>query len=205
MKLYTFDTAPNARRLRLFMDYKGIELETEQVDLRTRQQHREPYASINPLRTIPALLLDDGSLLTEVIAQVDYLESLYPEKPLLGRDALERAKILNWDHYLHLSGFSAVTNIFRNTSRAFTGHAQTGSLELEQIPALAERGKLQLEDFWPRLETRLAQSEWVAGDNFSFADIDLYCVVEFAAWAKAGIPEDADRLQAWHQRARDSM
>ena len=63
MKLYTFDTAPNARRLGLFMDYKGIELETEQVDLRTRQQHREPYASINPLRTIPALLLDDGSRL----------------------------------------------------------------------------------------------------------------------------------------------
>ncbi|MCY4426307.1 MAG: glutathione S-transferase family protein [Halieaceae bacterium] len=205
MKLYTYAAAPNARRLHLFMDYKGIELETEEVDLRSRQQHCEPYASINPLRTIPALLLDDASLLTEVIAQVDYLESLYPEKPLLGRDALERAMILNWDHYLHLSGLVTVANIFRNTSSAFAGRAQTGSLELEQIPALAERGKLQLEDFWPRLETRLAQSEWVAGDNFSFADIDLCCVVEFAAWVEAGIPEDAGRLQAWHQRALDSM
>ena len=126
-----------------------------------------------------------------------------------GRGCCPSHKTSLWlpleDCYLHLSGFSAVANIFRNTSRAFTGHAQTGSLELEQIPALAERGKLQLEDLWPRLETRLAQSEWVAGDNFSFADIDLYCMVEFAAWAKAGIPEDAGRLQAWHQRARDSM
>ena len=68
MKLYTFPAAPNARRLHLFMDYKGIQLDTEEVDMGSLQQHEEPYASMNPLRTVPSLQLDDGTLITEVVA-----------------------------------------------------------------------------------------------------------------------------------------
>ena len=44
MKLYTFDLAPNARRLQLFLNYKGIELETQQIDLGSLEQHGEEYA-----------------------------------------------------------------------------------------------------------------------------------------------------------------
>ena len=60
MKLYTYDPAPNPRRLGLFLKYKGIELDTEQVDLGALEQLGEAYGEINPLRTVPALKLDSG-------------------------------------------------------------------------------------------------------------------------------------------------
>lgn len=202
MKLYTFDVAPNARRLQLFLNYKGIELDTQQIDIGPAQeQHGEEYAAINPLRTVPALQLDDGTVITEVIAQAAYLEALYPEKPLMGSSDLEKAMVLNWDHLLLISGFAGIRDMFRNKAKGFAGRASTGSLSLVQIPELIERGGLVLDDFWPRIETRLCESSWVAGDNFTFADIDLYCLVEFAGWVKRGIPEECPTLKAWHERA----
>jgi glutathione S-transferase len=205
MKLYTFDLAPNARRLQLFLNYKGIEIETQQIDLGTLEQHGEEYAAINPLRTIPALQLDDGTLLTEVIAQVTYLESQYPDKPLMGSTGQEKALVLNWDHLLLISGFMAVANMFRNTVKAFADRASTGELKLAQIPELAGRGKLQLDDFWPRIDKRLGESQWLASDNFTYADIDLFCLVEFCSWVKEGIPENCANVKAWHARASDLL
>ena len=201
MKLYTFDLAPNARRLQLFLNYKGIDLETQQIDLGSLEQHGEEYAAFNPLRTIPALELDDGTLLTEVIAQVSYLESQYPDKPLLGSTDTERALVLNWDHLLMISGFAAIRDMFRNSVKGFKDRASTGALPLSQIPDLAARGKLQLHDFWPMVDTRLGMSHWLASDNFTYADIDLYCMVEFSSWVKEGIPDDCTNLKAWHERA----
>jgi glutathione S-transferase len=201
MKLYIFEAAPNARRVRLVMNYKGIDLDTEIVDMANQAQHEEPYASMNPLRTVPSLVLDDGTLITEVVAMVDYLESSYPEKPLFGTTAQERAMVINYNHWLSSAVFMPVGNMFRNKSKGFVGRAATGSLKVDQIPALAERGALQLTDFWPRIEKRLSESEWVAGDFFSFADIDLFVSIEFCAWVKQGIPEDAPHLKAWHDRA----
>lgn len=201
MKLYTCDPAPNARRLQLFLNYKGIELETQQIDLGNLQQHEPEYVAINPLRTVPALELDDGTLLTEVIAEVSYLESQYPDKPLMGTTDLEKALVLNWDHLIYLTGFSAIADMLRNRSKGFAGRAMTGALKLEQIPELVERGKLRLDAFWPMVEERLGQSTWIACDNFTYADIDLFCLVEFSAWVKEGIPEDCANLKDWHQRA----
>ncbi len=201
MKLYTFPAAPNARRVHLVMEYKGIELDSEQVDIGSLQQHEEPYASINPLRTVPSLLLDDNTLLTEVVAIVDYLESCFPAKPVFGASTQERAQVINYNHWLSSAAFLPIAYMLRNKSKGFVDRAVTGSLKVEQISALVERGKLQLEDFWPRMEMRLAESEWVAGNFFSFADIDLFVCVEFAGWVKESIPEDAPSVKAWHDRA----
>ena len=201
MKLYTYDLAPNARRLQLFLNYKGIELDTQQIDLGSLEQHGDEYAAINPLRTIPALELDDGTVLTEVIAEVAYLESVYPDKPLMGTTDQEKALVLNWDHLLLISGFSAIRDMFRNTAKGFAGRASTGALSLEQIPDLAERGKLQLDDFWLMANRQLEKNTWLTGDNFTYADIDLFCLVEFSGWVKQGIPEDCASLKDWHARA----
>lgn len=201
MKLYTYDAAPNPRRLAMFLKYKGIELDTQQVDLGAQEQHGEEYGRINPLRTVPALQLDSGEVLTEVIGQCLYLESLYPEKPLLGTTALEKAEVISWDHRLFLTGFMAIADAFRNAHPAFKGRAMPGPLALEQIPELAERGKVRLEHFWPTMDAHLADSTWIIGDQFSFADIDMYCINEFAGWIKEGIPEHCTHLKAWHERA----
>jgi glutathione S-transferase len=201
MKIYTYDAAPNPARLRRFLDYKGIEIESEQVDLGTGEQHGDAYVAINPMRTVPALQLDSGEVLTEVIGQCVYLEALHPEKPLLGTTPLEKAEVISWDHRLFLTGTMAIADAFRNAHPAFKGRAMPGPVMLEQIPELAERGKVRLEHFWPMMDAHLADNHWVIGDQFSFADIDLFGIIEFAGWIKEGVPEYCENLRNWQERA----
>ena len=85
MHLYTFDPAPNPARLKMFMDYKGITLETTQINLGAEEQLGADYRAVVPEATVPALVLSDGAVLSAVIAIAHYLEALYPERPLLGR------------------------------------------------------------------------------------------------------------------------
>ena len=201
MKLFTYDAAPNPQRLNHFLRYKGIEIETVQIDLGTQEQHGEGYSQINPMRTVPALQIDSGEVLTEVIGQCVYLEALYPDRPLLGTTDLEKAQVISWDHRLFLTGFMAIADAFRNAHPAFKGRAMPGPVELEQIPELAERGKVRLAHFWPMLDAHLGENTWVAGENFSFADIDLACICAFAGWIKEGIPDECANLKVWHDRA----
>ncbi|MEE4193177.1 MAG: glutathione S-transferase family protein [Halieaceae bacterium] len=205
MKLYTYDPAPNPMRLKLFLQYKGIELDTQQVDLGKLEQHEDSYGAINPARTVPALVLDDGKLLTEVIGQCVYLEGLHPDKPLLGSTPLETAEVISWDHKIFLQGMAAIADIFRNGHPAFKDRAMPGPLKLPQIPELCERGKIRLEAFWPMIDEQLGKHPWVAGDHFSFADIDLFCLVQFAGWIKESIPEDCSNMQAWYPRAEKEL
>jgi glutathione S-transferase len=75
MLLYTYDGAPNPRRVGLFLGYKGIQLASRQIDLRDGQQFSSEYASVNPRCTVPALQLDDGTVLCDAIAICWYLEA----------------------------------------------------------------------------------------------------------------------------------
>jgi glutathione S-transferase len=205
LKLYTYDPAPNPRRLQLFLDYKGISLNTQQINLMEKEQFSDDFLKLNPSSTVPALELDDGTVLTEVIGMCCYLEELHPASPLMGSSATERALVISWDHIIFNTVFMAIAEAFRNSNPAFSGRALPGPLDVEQIPALAERGKLRLAAAWTSLDQHLGANSWLSGDNFTFADIDLMCAVEFAGWIKSSIPEDCKHLQAWHQRALDAM
>lgn len=201
MKLYTYDPAPNPRRLALFMQHKGIEIETQQIDMMAAEQLGDDYRKINPDCTVPALVLDDGTVLTEVIGICVYLEELHPEKPLLGTTALEKAQVISWDHKLFLGVMMSIASMLRNRGDGFRDRALPGALDVPQIPELAERGALQLQDVIPKLDAHLANSAWVAGENFSFADIDLLVATDFMAWVKQSIPEDCSHLIAWREKA----
>jgi glutathione S-transferase len=205
MKLYTYDPAPNPRRLALFMQYKGIELDTQQVDLGTGEQLQDTYRQINPDCSVPALVLDDHTVLTEVIGICCYLEGLHPEKPLLGTDPLERALVLSWDHRIFANMSAAIAGMLRNRSRAFANRALPGPLDLPQIPELVERGKLQLAHVLPGLDAELASRPWIAGDNFTFADIDLLVAVDFLGWVKQSVPETCTHLLDWYARAKAEL
>ena len=76
MKLYDGGRAPNPRRTRIFLAEKGIKLPMEQVDLGAMAQKSPAYAAINPLKRVPALVLDDGTVITESIAICRYFEAL---------------------------------------------------------------------------------------------------------------------------------
>ena len=201
MKLYAYDQAPNPQRLALFLKLKGIEIETQHIDMMTGEQLTDAYRQINPAGTLPALVLDDGTLLTEVIGMYTYLEDLHPEPPLMGYTPLERAQVISWCHKVYFGLMMGIASVLRNRGKAFRNRALPGPLELPQIPELVDRGLLQIHHILPQLDAHLANSTWLAGDNFSVADIDLLVTIDFLAWVKESVPDSCSHLKAWYERA----
>lgn len=202
MKLFTFDPAPNPRRVNLFLAWKGIELPTVQVSLRELDQFQPEYRALNPRCVVPALQLDDGSVLCDGIAICWYLESLYPQRPLLGTTPLQQAQIMSWDQFIYTDGFLPIADALRNYSAAFKDRAVTGTEPVAQIEALVARGRQRLHVFWDALDRHLAQRQFVVGDSLTFADIDAFVTVEFAAWIKEKIPEERAHLRTWYERVK---
>jgi len=200
MKLYTFPPAPNPKRLDIFIAEKGIEIEIITVDLMAGEHRKASYLSVNPWGTVPALVLDDGTLMTEVIGMLSYLEELYPEVPLLGSDPVSRAQILSWDHRCFFEGFSSVAEVLRNSSEAFVDRALPGPISYAQIPDLIERGRKRIQGFYHVLNEHLKGKPFMVGDTFTVADIAAYVFVNFSSWVKEAVPDESEHLSAWYQK-----
>lgn len=205
MHLYTYDSAPNPLRLGLFIAYKGIALDTTQIDMRENHHRGEAFLRINPLGTLPALQTDEGVLLTEVIGICDYLEAHFPDRPLMGRSALERALVLSWDHRIFVSIFEAFAEVLRNRSPAFANRALPGPIDIEQIPALVDRGRKRFRATLELYDQELATRPFFCGDSLTLADIDMLVAVNVSNWIKESIPEDLAHLQAWIERTRAAL
>lgn len=202
MKFYDCKTAPSPRRARIFIAEKGLAIETVDIDLAGGEQLGEAFRRINPRCTVPVLVLDDGTTLTENQGIAAYLEAAHPAPPLLGRTPRERGLVANWNARVELEGLWAVAECFRNRAKGFKDRALTGPRNVAQIPALAERGLARAEEFLETLNARLEESEFVAGDFYSMADITALCVVDFAAWIKLTVPPAYTDLAAWHARMK---
>lgn len=198
MKFYDCKTAPSPRRVRIFMAEKGIEVDTVQVDLTIGEQFGDEYRAINPDCVVPALQLDDGTCLSEVLAICDYLESLHPETPLLGSSDLERATILMWNGKAEQQGLWPTANAFRNATKGLADRAIPGPVPYPQIPALAQRGRDEVRQFYYKLDQQLAANEFIAGERFSIADITALTTTDFATRLKITIPEDAVHTRRWY-------
>lgn len=197
MKLYTFAPAPNPRRVHMFLAEKGIEIEEVEVAIRDGANLAAAYTTVNPLRTVPVLELDDGQKITESVAICRYFEALQPEPALFGTTPLEKAMIENWHRRVELEGMQAVAEALRNTSPRFEDRAIAGPRNFAQIPALAERGFARLGFWFEDLDTRLKDSPFVAGETFSMADISAYITVNFARMVKTQPDESLQHLGRW--------
>ena len=199
MKLYDFKGAPNPRRVRMFMAEKGISVPTQQVDLMAREQHEDAFRAVNPWCTLPVLELDDGTRICEAMTICRYLEATHPEPPLMGTTPLEQATISMWEHKLETDAMLAVGEVLRNTVDRFAGRALPGPVDHEQIPALADRGRRRIAYFMDLLDERLGESEYLAGPDFSVADITALIAVDFAARVEDGIPDNHPNVKRWHE------
>ena len=198
MKFYDCPTAPSPRRVRIFIAEKGIELDTVFVDLANDEQFSPEFRKINPDCVVPVLELDDGTCVSEVIAICQYLEELYPEPPLFGRTARERALATMWNAKAEQQGLWATADAFRNWAKGLQGHALPGPDAYEQIPELAERGRQRSTAFMKKMDVQLGNNEFLAGEHYSIADITAMIFVDFATRLKISLPGDADRLQRWY-------
>lgn len=192
MKLYDSRQAPNPRRTRIFLAEKGITVPTEQVDIMAKQHKTPEYAAINPLQRMPALMLDDGTVITESIAICRYFEVLQPEPPLFGVGAKEIALVEMWNRRVELGLFFPVAQVFRHT------HPAMRELEVPQVPDWAEANKPRIIDFLHVLDGELKNTRFIAGDRYTVADITALCAVDFMKPAKVAVPDDCTNVKRWH-------
>src|SRR6185437_11018709 len=153
MKLYDSSRAPNPRRVRVFLAEKGITVPTEQIDI-VAQQHKTPeYTAVNPLQRMPALALDDGTVITESIAICRYFEAQQPSPPLFGTGAKDIALVEMWNRRAELNLFFPVSHIFRHS------HPAMKPLEVPQVSDWAEVNKPRVFEFLAILDRQLAEHQ----------------------------------------------
>ena len=197
MRLYDWKSAPNPRRVRIFAAEKGIELEL--VDVGEGATLKRDFLSRSDHRVVPMLELDDGTLIGEALAICRTLEVLHPERPLLGTTAAEVGTIHMWEHVCELEGVVGAAEVLRNAVPAFADRGLPGHPDaIPQIPALIERGKMRVAALRRRLDARLADDEFVAGDRFTMADITALCAVDFGVTCRIPIPDGLPNLSRWH-------
>lgn len=191
MKLYDTPLAPNPRRVRWFMAEKGIEdIEIVRLNLMQGQHKQADYLAKAGLPNVPALELDDGTCVTESVAICRYLESRYPEPNLFGRTPEETAVIEMW---LRRAEMLVATPFMMGVRHS---HPAMGALET-QIPAVAEYNKEQGLRALKVLDRRLAESEWLAVDRLTIADIVGFIGLDFTRMIKLQIPEELTHVHRW--------
>ena len=199
MKFYDCKTAPSPRRVRIFIAEKNIDIETIEIDLKNGEQLTPEFKKLNPNCTVPVLALADGNNLTSTAGIRRYLEAKFPDIPLMGRTAEEKGRIADVQWRIEMEGLMAMSEALRNSTPRMAGRALTGPVNYEQIPALAERGKLRVQRFLDGVESMIGSQKYIAGDGFSVADIDLLVVVDFANWIKLGLSESAKNSKRWYE------
>jgi glutathione S-transferase len=196
MKLYVAARTPNPRRVEMFIVEKGItDIERENVDLNAGAHRRPEFARLNPLSRVPVLQLDDGRFLSESRAICSYLEQLYPEPNLMGRDGAERAFIEMTDRQVEFYLFLTIANAVRHT------HPGLLALENPQFPDFGTSQAGRVLDAARTFDAQLAEREWFAGDRYTIADITAFCAIEFARLIKFKPAEHGfANLAAWRER-----
>lgn len=193
MKLYDGGRAPNPRRVRIFLAEKGVAVPIEPIDLAALEQKSEEFTALNPMQRVPALLLDDGTVIAESMAICRYFEALRPEPALFGQGAREIAVVEMWNRRLELGLLAAVQAVFRHL------HPAMQAMEQPQVAQWGEANKPRVYDFLTFLEGELKDRLYVAGDHFTVADITGLVAVDFMKPAKLILSEDLKHVRRWHR------
>ncbi len=190
MKLYE-SPSPNARRVHIVMAEKGIEIERVPIDIRAGENLTEEYLQKNPAGRVPVLQLDDGTFLGESVAISRYLESINPEPCLFGDNGKDAAIIEMWNRRAELNFMMNVAMAFRNITGFFKDRETC-------VKAWGEISAQTAAEFLPMFDRQLEDSEYLAGDSFSIADITFGVAVDFARQVKVVELPPAPNVERWH-------
>ena len=202
MKLYDFKMAPNPRRVRIFLAEKGVSyeeagIEVVNVDMSKGETFTKEFREISPYGGLPVLELDDGERISESMAISRYFEELYPENSLMGTDAKSKALIEMWNRRMELGLYNSIALSFRHGNPMWKA-VTTQVAEFSEVSAVDADKQIH------KLNKRLAESEYVAGDTFSVADITALCAIDFAKVIKRRIDEEKHpHLARWHKLVSD--
>ena len=192
MKILQTRTAPNPRRVRIFLAEKGVEVPYEEIDMMKGEQKTAEFTQLNPFQRVPVLLLDDGTPISETVAICRYFEETHPEPALFGKGAEEIAIVEMWNRRMELNLLQYVAQAFRHL------HPAMAQLEVPQVPAWGEANKPRALETLAFLDRELAGRPFIAGQNFSVADITALVAIDFMRPARIQRPPELTNLARWH-------
>ena len=200
MQIYD-SLGPNPRALRMFLAEKGISIPTKPVDLLAAENRKPPYTDRNPGGQLPALELDNGKCLGETVAIFEYLEEKFPNPPLIGATAEERAETRQWQRRVELNITENVYNSFR-----YSEGIELFKTRIKVLPEAAQGLKDLVQERLQWLDGLMNGNQFIAGNRFTIADIILYCALDFAGWGRTQAPrrrEVAARMDGARGRASE--
>jgi len=203
MKFYTALRAPNPRRVLLFVAAKQltpqeIGMEVVTVDLGSRENRQETYQSVHPLGQVPALVLDDGTAITDSMAICHYLEGLYPTPALLGQTPLEQAHIQQWSRQAEIEVLYPMMLAFQHGHPFWAG-------AVEQVADFAPVSRRRALSRFAYFDQRLQQSPYLLGEQLTVADLTLYAALDFGRLAGLRVDEQHPALLAFYQRMHEQF
>lgn len=186
---------PNPRVVRMFLAEKGVEIPTEDIDIRAGVNRQAEYLAKNPSGTAPALELESGDYLSEITAICEYIEDKHPTPALIGANAEEKAKTRMWTRRIDLGVCEPLANGFR-----YSQGIKMFESRMRCIPEAADGLKALAQDKIAWLDGQLAGRDFIAGDKVSLADILFFCFLDFGGQIGQPINEDNKNIVAWHAR-----
>lgn len=192
MRIIETRLAPNPRRLRIFLAEKGLEVAFEELDLMAEALKTEAFRELNPWETVPVLVFDDGRVLSESVAICRYFEESCPKPALMGEGAQDRAAVEMWQRRVELGLFNRVTQVFRHL------HPKMAHLEVPQVAAWGDANKDKVMRELGLLDARLAQVPFIAGVNYTIADITALVAIDFMKPARLQVPKQLENIRRWY-------
>lgn len=186
--------APNPRRVRMFLVEKGLTVPTQQVSLREGEHKAPAFLAINPLGQIPALVLDDGGVITESVSICRYLEAEHPATPMFGTGSKGVAEVDMVLRRVELRLMTPLAMVWMHT------HPFTAHVVKPQYTEFGESNRPRVTAALREFDALLADRPFLAGAGYSMADIALYAALEFATLMAVSIPDEMPRLKDWHAR-----
>ena len=194
MMLYNApDPAPNPRRVRIFLAEKGVEIPTTDLSIPASEHRSEAFLARNSLGQLPALELDDGTVIAESISICRYFEDLFPEPSLFGHTPLERATIDMWLRRVEFVLMGPVGMVWLHV------HPFTAALGT-QYKYFGEASRARARNALEWFDAVLAERNYLAGKYFSIADIVLLTTIDFAHFIRLGMPQSLMNLDSWYRR-----
>ena len=196
MLLYQFKMGTNPRRVIIYLAEKGLEVPRYELDYRGDEHRSSGYLRINPAGRAPALLTDDGAVITEAGAIVEYLEELHPERPMIGTDPLSRARV---------RALERVGNDLCVRSQAWLWNLTDAFPAKEPHPSnvVAEQAYRYVLELLDILEAHIGESEFLAGDEPTIADFSAFAIFQTARERfDRPLATEHARLDRWYKNFR---
>jgi len=192
MKILQTKSAPNPRRVRIFLAEKNLQVPFEELDLMGGALKTPEFTKLNPFQRVPVLLLEDGTAIAETMAICRYFEKTNPEPALFGRTAIELAQVEMWNRRMELGLLYSVAQAFRHL------HPAMAALEQPQVPTWGEANKPKALEILAIIDDELSRHPFIAGAHFSVADITALVAVDFMKPARIERPAALTHLARWH-------